>query len=178
MVQFAQARNQRSNGKTLNLRLLSNFSAMTDEAAAWLVSHDVQIFTTFDGPASVHDWNRQWMGGTAHAEVVRWMDDFGRRYIERGGESDWRVQALLRTTRRTLEAWRDVVDEYAARGLRTIHLRPLDAFRFDPRTWEAIGYGVEEYLDFYGRALDHILELNRQGVELTERTAAIVLAKI
>ncbi len=178
MVEFAQTRNKRSDGKTLNWRLLSNFSAMSEDAAAWLTNNDVQIFTTFDGPASVHDWNRQWTGGTPHADVVRWMDDLGRRYAERGTESDWGVQALLTTTRRTLEAWREVIDAYAARGLRTIHLRPLDAFRFDPRTWDAIGYGVAEYLDVYRRALDYIIELNRQGVELVERTAAIFLTKI
>ena len=55
-----------------------------EEAAEWLIANDVQVVTTLDGPASVHDWNRQWIRGSAHADVVRWIDYFKRRYVEVG----------------------------------------------------------------------------------------------
>jgi His-Xaa-Ser system radical SAM maturase HxsB len=178
-VEHAQARNRRSDGKTLSFRVRSNLTGMSEEIAEWLIAQDVQVSTRFDGPASVHDWNRTWKGGSSHADVVRWIAYFTRRYGEVGRDPRlWQIDGVVGTTRRTVEAWREVVDEYVARGLRTIHLRPLDRFRFDADAWKTIGYSAEEYLDFYRRALDYIVELNRRGIELMERTAAVVLTKI
>ena len=179
LVEVARTRNQRAVGKTLSFRLLSNFTRMTEEAAEWLIANGVLVSTTLDGPASVHDWNRKWKGGSPHADVVRWIEYFSRRYAELGGDPEQRhVDALMTTTRRTLEAWREVIDEYVTRGLRTIHLRPLDSWRFDADSWTTIGYTAEEYLEFYRRALDYILDLNRRGVAIMERMASTFLMKI
>jgi radical SAM protein with 4Fe4S-binding SPASM domain len=136
------------------------------------------VSATLDGPPSVHDWNRTWTGASAHADVVRWIDYFQRRYRELGRDAQWQVEARLTTTRRTLEAWREVIDEYVARGIRVLPLRPFDRWRVDADAWATIGYTAEEYLAFYRRALDYILELNRRGVDIAERTASIIATKI
>ena len=178
-VEVARSRNQQTNGKTLRFGVLTNCTGMTEEAAEWLIANDVLVSTSLDGPASVHDWNRQWKGGSSHAEAVRWIDYFHRRYGELGRDPGaWHVDVLMTTTRRTLDAWREVVDEYVARGLHTIHLQPLERARFDADTWTTIGYTAEEYLDFYRRTLDYLVEVNRRGAEISERTASIVLAKV
>jgi His-Xaa-Ser system radical SAM maturase HxsB len=179
LVEVARSRSQRSVGKALTFRVLSNFTALTEEAAEWLIGNDVSVSTSLDGPASVHDWNRKWKGGSPHADVVRWIEYFMRRYTELGRDPQHRrVDALITVTRRTLEAWREVVDEYVARGVQTIHLRPLDRSRVDATTWSTVGYSLDEYLAFYRRALDYIVELNRRGTELQERMASIFLTKI
>lgn len=178
-VEFARSTNQRAAGKTLSFRLLTNLTAMTEEIAEWLIANDVRVTTSLDGPADLHDWTRTWKGGSAHAQVLRWIEYFGRRYAELGRDpQQWHVDALLTTSRRTLAAWREVVDEYVTRGLRTIHLQPLQRARFDAATWETIGYSEPEYLDFYRRTLDYIVDLNRRGIEISERMASIVLSKI
>jgi His-Xaa-Ser system radical SAM maturase HxsB len=178
-VEVAQTKNKRTTGKTLGFRLLSNFTGMTESAADWLIANDVLVSTSFDGPAALHDWTRGWKGGSPHADVVRWIEYFNRRYAELGRDARlWHVDAQLTTTRRTLEAGKQVVDEYVTRGFRTIHLRPLERARFDDATWATIGYSPQEYLDFYRRTLDYILDLNRRGVELMEGMASIILMKI
>src|SRR5262249_33495501 len=178
LVESARARKDKA-GKTVTFNLLSNLVNMTEDAAEWLIANDVHLGTTLDGPASLHDWNRRWKGGGAHAGVIRWIDYFHRRYHELGRDDrQWHVDALLTTTRRTLEAGREVVDEYVARGLRTIHLRPLSPASFARETWGTLGYTAEEYLDFYRKTLDYILELNRKGTDLLEHTASVFLTKI
>jgi His-Xaa-Ser system radical SAM maturase HxsB len=179
LVEFARSRNERAAGKTLRFVLASNFTAMTEEIAEWLIANDVLVCTTLDGPAALHDQNRQSLGGSEHADVVRWIEYFNRRYAELGRDPrQWHVDALARVTKRSLGAWREIVDEYAARGMRSLHLRPLDSSRRDPGTWQAIGYTAEEYLDFYRNVLGHVLDLNRRGVDLTERLAAVLATKI
>lgn len=177
-VDSARSRGQRA-GKSVTFNVVSNFSAMTEERAEWLIGNDVLVCTHLDGPAAVHDANRAWRHGSAHADVARWMDYFNRRYVELGRDPRlWHVDGLLTTTRRTLDSAREVVDEYVARGLRALHLRPLSPVGLSSDDWAKHGYTAEEYLAFYRRALDYILELNRQGVEIMERRASVFLTKI
>jgi His-Xaa-Ser system radical SAM maturase HxsB len=175
---YARTRGQDA-GKALGFAVLSNFTGMTEEAAEWLLANDVRVTTSLDGPANVHNANRSWKHGSAHSDVVRWLDYFKRRCADLKRDPQLcQVDALLTTTRQTLAAWRDVVDEYVARGLRTICIRPLNPFGFARSLWPTIGYTPEEYLDFYQRTLDYILELNRRGTAITEGTASIFLTKI
>jgi His-Xaa-Ser system radical SAM maturase HxsB len=179
VVEFARARNRQAAGKTLRFRLFTNLSAMTEETAEWLIANDVHVTVSLDGPKALHDGIRAWKGGSQHADVVRWIEYFGRRYAELGRDAAvWHIDALLTVTRETLSAGREVIDEYVARGLRVIHLQPLSRLRVDAGTWARVGYGVDEYLDFYRRALGYILDLNRRGVQLSERLASIILVKM
>jgi len=172
-VEFARTTNERAAGKTLRFTLVSNLSRMTDETAEWLIANDVAVRTWLDGPAALHDWSRQYTVAGAHADVVRRIAWFDRRYRELGRDPDvWYVDASATTTRRTLSAWREVVDEYVARGMRSVRLQPLGPLGFDADAWQTIGYGAEEYIEFYERAFAYILELNRSGVHLAERTAS------
>jgi His-Xaa-Ser system radical SAM maturase HxsB len=179
LVDFARATNERAAGKTLRFTLVSNLSGMTEETAEWLIANDVAIRTWLDGPAEVHEWNRRCTVAGAHADVVRWIEWFDRRYRELGLNPDVRyVDARMTTTRRTLSAWREVVDEYVARGMRSIELQPLSPLGFEADVWQTIGYTAEEYLAFYDRAFGYMLELNRSGVRLAERTASGFLNSI
>ena len=177
-VDFARMTNKRAAGKTLRFTLVSNFSGMTEETAEWLIANDVAVRTWLDGPAELHDWSRKYTWAGAHADVVRWIAWFDRRYRELGRDADWRVDASVTTTRRTLSAWREVVDEYVTRGLRSIHFRPLSPVGLDADAWQSIGYTADEYIAFYERALAYILDLNRRGTHLAEATAAMFLNKI
>ena len=89
-----------------------------------------------------------------------------------------RVDARVTITRRTLSAWRELVDEYVARGMRSIDLRPLSPLGIDADVWKTIGYTAEEYIGFYERAFGYIMEQNRRGVRLVEGTASTFLNKI
>ena len=139
---------------------------MTEETAEWLIANDVLVTTSLDGPASLHDRIAHWKGGSAHADVVRWIEYFTRRYAELGRDP----AAVARRCADDHDA-RDAVG--VARGRRRVRARAACApsicgrssrSRFDADTWATIGYSAEEYLDFYRRALDYIMELNRRGV--------------
>jgi His-Xaa-Ser system radical SAM maturase HxsB len=179
LVEFAQTTNKRTTGKTLRFILVTNFTRMTPEIAEWLVANDLTVRTWLDGPAELHDGNRAWTEAGAHADVVQWIEWFGARYRDLGRDPDvWHVDARVNTTRRTLAAWRELVDEYVARGMRTIHLRPLSPLGLDAEAWKAIGYTAEEYIAFYEHAFGYIVELNRRGTRLIEGTASTFLNKI
>jgi sulfatase maturation enzyme AslB (radical SAM superfamily) len=152
---------------------------MSEEIAEWMLGNEVRLVTTLDGPAAIHDANLEWTGGAPHADVVRWLEYFARRYAELGRDPDeWRVEARCNTTRQALESIAEVLDEYTARGLRTIHLRPLDSARFDESKWQEIGYDHSQYLGLYGAALDAVIERNRAGADIAEGLAVALATKI
>jgi uncharacterized protein len=178
IVEYAREKNKYEN-KTIDHSLVTNMTYMNEENAEWLLANGVMVCTSLDGPKDVHDWNRTWSKGAAHESVLKWIAYFNRRYIEMGKDPNlWHVDALMTTTRRTLERWKEVIDLYVSLGIRNIHLRPLNPFGFATATWKLIGYSMDEYLAFYEQALDYILELNRNGVQIQEGTAATFLKKM
>ena len=90
----------------------------------------------------------------------------------------YHVEALLTTTRETLPRWKEVVDTYVALGCKALFLRPIDPFGFADRTRLRLEYPRSAYLEFYRNAVDYMLALNRQGVQILERYAGIFLTKI
>jgi His-Xaa-Ser system radical SAM maturase HxsB len=179
-VQYARESNKQM-GKTLDHSVVTNMTYMDEERANWLVDNNVLVCTSLDGPEQVHNSNRPWTGknAAAYESVVKWMEYFNQRYIDRGLDPElWHVDALMTTTRRSMDHWKEIVDLYVDMGIRNIHLRPLNPFGFATRTWRAVGYTMEEWLAFYARTLDYILDLNRQGVQIMEGTAATFLKKM
>jgi His-Xaa-Ser system radical SAM maturase HxsB len=179
IVEYATAKNQ-SAGKELLFSLVTNMSQMTDEKCDWLIDRGVMICTSFDGPREVHEWNRHLARASSYDEVTRWIPEFHKRYAARGIDAELAyVNALLTVTRATLQSDpRAVVDEYRKLGLHAIHLRPLNPFGFATKTWQRIGYTGDEYLDFYRRAVDYIVELNLGGEVFVEKKMGLYLEKI
>lgn len=179
VTEYAREKN-RYEGREVLLSLVTNLTCMDDEKLAFLVDHGVMVCTSLDGPEELHNQNRGWMGRTSsYATVTGWMDRFNAAYAARGLDPNlFHVDALMTTTRASLKRGREVVDLYVERGLKSIHLRPLNPFGFATATWKQIGYSIEEFLDFYAETLEYILQLNRQGVFIQERMAAMFLTKI
>jgi radical SAM protein with 4Fe4S-binding SPASM domain len=189
-------------GKHVDFSLVSSLSPMNDQMLDLLLDHGVRICTSIDGPADLHDGLRPLVPGTqpspdlacapatqrtpptpgsSHAVTVAWLGRIRQALARRGASPEGcrsPVQALLTVTRQTLPRLREVVDEYIALGLDTIHLRPLAPFGLARHAWAGLGCRAGEFLDAYRDALDYIIERNRQGVFLRERRAALHLQKI
>ncbi|MCB9664902.1 MAG: His-Xaa-Ser system radical SAM maturase HxsB [Alphaproteobacteria bacterium] len=190
-VEYSRELNKK-HGKIVDHSVVTNMTWMTEENAEWLMDNGVLVCTSLDGPKDLHNWNRTWVkqeanfpkglepaDHNAYDQVLHWIRYFNRRYVERGRDPGlWHVDALMTTTRKTMENWKDLVDLYVDLGLRNLKIRPLNPYGFATKTWRVIGYTMEEYLDFYAEVLDYILELNQQGVQIQEGTAAVFLKKM
>jgi uncharacterized protein len=182
VVAYAKEKNL-TVGKELDLSLVTNFTLMDEEKAQWIVDNGLYVCTSLDGPKDVHDDNRLWLpktsGTSAYEQVMHWMKWFNARYIDKGLDPNlWHVDALLTTTRKTLTRGRDCVDLYVDLGIRSLHLRPLNPYGFAKGSWKRIGYELDEFLAYYEDTLDYIIALNREGVEICEGTAALILTKL
>jgi His-Xaa-Ser system radical SAM maturase HxsB len=178
-IVLGAVRRNREARRELSFSLVSNLSLMDEEKLEFILDRGIQVCTSLDGPAKLHNANRKWVGGNAHADAIGWMKRIDQAYVDRGLDPNlYHAEALLTVTRESLKYPTEIVDEYVRNGLKGLFLRPLNPFGFAAKVDEKIGYTAREFLPFYFKALDHILELNRQGVEIMERWATIFLAKI
>jgi len=178
VVEYARQKNVTAR-KVLSFALVTNLSLMDDEKLEFLLDRKVQICTSLDGPADLHNKIRIYRGGDSHEVVLGWMKKINERYASMGLDTNqYRVEALPTITRPSLTRWRDIVDQFVEVGCRAIFLRKLDPFGFAAKSVKTLGYSMDEFLEFYANAVDYIIELNRQGVQVMERHAAIMLNKI
>lgn len=178
VVQYALKKNE-DVGKRLEFTMVSNMSLMTEEKLDFLLEHKVQMCTSIDGPEKLHNSQRKLNTLDAFQKARHWIHRINERYGEMGLDKTlYHVEALLTLTKTSLAHHKEIIDTYVALGCKTIFLRPVDPFGFAERTRLKIEYPRSAYLEFYRRAVDYILELNAQGVEILERYASIFLTKI
>ncbi|MFN8643476.1 MAG: His-Xaa-Ser system radical SAM maturase HxsB [Candidatus Binatia bacterium] len=178
IVDYARQKNETAR-KVLSFALVTNLSLMDDEKLDFLLDRRVQICTSLDGPADLHNKIRIYKGGNSHELVLAWMQKINQRYADMGLDTNqYRVEALPTITRPSLSRWKDIVDQFVEAGCRAVFLRKLDPFGFAAKSAKTLGYSMDEFLEFYANAVDYIIELNRQGVQVMERHAAIMLNKI
>lgn len=171
-IVFEARRINERHGKDLFFVIATNLALLSDEVLDFCGAHDIYISTSLDGPADLHNKNRPRPGRNSWELAI----DGIRRVRETLGVD--RVSALMTTTRASLDRPRDIIDCYIEQGFAEIFLRPLSPYGFAVKTKSYSAYDTQRWLDFYAAGLDYILDLNRQGVDFTERYAATILKKM
>jgi uncharacterized protein len=158
--------------RDVELVVTTNLALLDEEMLAFFARQQVFLSTSLDGPEELHNANRPRPGNDSYARTIAGL----ARAREVLGHD--RVAALMTTTRRSLEMPEAIVDEYVRHGFTSIFLRPLSPYGFALRSARSTGYGIREFLDFYVRALDHIIALNASGTFLVESYAQLLLTRI
>jgi uncharacterized protein len=167
----AERRNE-IEGKQIEFVITTNLALINDEILDFLREHRIYVSTSLDGPAVIHNANRPRPDRDSHELTIRGIDRV-RRVL--GHDA---VSALMTTTRLSLSHPEAIVNEYVEQGFDHIFLRPISPYGFAVKSRRRTGYELENFLEFYRRALDYIIELNRRGTVLTEIYAQILLTKI
>lgn len=55
-----------------------------------------------------------------------------------------------------------MIDAYVELGLDSVFLRPLNPYGFAAAELEKLGYTPEEFIEYYEKSMDYILELNKK----------------
>ncbi len=170
MIEYAIERN--AGRKHISFVICTNLTLLTDEHLEFFRRHQVGISTSFDGPVTIHDVNRPLVGQSAYNAVLR---NIRRARDALGKEA---VSVLMTTTKRSLAHWKEIIDEYVHLELGAIFIRDLNPYGFAAKSKISLGYSVQEFIDFYKKTLDYIIELNLQGYGVPEAYASILLRKI
>lgn len=150
----------------------STLHQLNDEMCDFFDEHHVFLSTSIDGPAWLHNKNRPTPTRDAYERTIAGLE-LARRRLRHDA-----VSALMTTTKESLLHAHAIVDEYVRLGFRDIFIRPLSSYGFAKRNQALLGYSLDDFNLFYLQSLERVLHWNRQGIELREVYAAIVLNKM
>ena len=158
-------------GKGLTKVICTNLALINEEILEYCKEHEILISTSLDGPQYVHDKNRHKPHASSYDLAIKGIE-LSRKVLGHD-----RVSALMTTTRLSLDYPIEIVEEYFNLGFQGIFLRNISPYGFALRT-DTSKYETGNFLSFYKKALDRILEYNFSGHYFTEDLAKIFLTKI
>ena len=168
IVQYSK---KKAKDKKINYSVVTNLTLLTEEMLHFFVENNIGISTSLDGDAYTHNMNRPFrIGGNTFSEVYNKIC-----YLKEQGIY---VGALQTTTHFSLNRFKEIVDTYVKLGMDSISIRALTPLGCANENWKKIGYTAEEFLDFYKKTLEYIIEVNKQGYIIKEGQASIFLMKI
>lgn len=168
IVAMAQERNLLER-KQLSFSMVSTLHHLSQDDLEFCRDNVIRLSTSIDGPADLHDAHRFNPTRDSHARTMAALRNAQDILGEEG------VSALPTLSRRALAGPERLIDHYRELGFPSIFLRPISPYGFARKTRRAIGYDMSEFLTFYEKALDYILELNAAGEPFEETYASILL---
>ncbi len=171
IVKGAIARNEVAN-RQLGFVIATNLAVVTDEILQFCEKYSIDISTSLDGPADLHNKNRPRPGGDSYEKTIA-----GIAKVRSALGVD-RVSAMMTTTAVSLGRSREIIDEYVSNGFPGIFLRPISPYGFAMKTKSFKSYNSEKWLPFYFEGLDYIIDLNRHGLQFSEVYASLILQKM
>jgi len=177
IVEEARKINNEFEKKDLRISMVTNLTLMDDEKLDFLIKNNVSICTSLDGPKYVHDKNRIYLENKGtYDDVIKWIKKINKEYKKRNVKM--KLNAIATITKQSLPYWKEIVDEYVKDGFNTIPLGFVNKMGSAKRNWNEIGYSPEEFIEFWKKAMNYIIELNRKGINIKERLSIYMLTKI
>jgi uncharacterized protein len=159
-------------GKAIEFVITTNLALITDPILEYCRDHRIWISTSLDGPTFIHNSNRPRKEKDSYEKTIEGIKKV-RAVLGEGS-----ISALMTATRLSLRHPEEIIDEYVRQGFNAIFLRSLSPYGFAKKSEHLIGYNTEEFLEFYVKALNYIIELNKKGTHFVEIFAQIILTRI
>lgn len=167
---------KKKTGKELGFALVTNGSLLDEEKFEFLKANRVGICFSLDGPKELHDYQRKINDPTksSYEEVVskiKWLKNQKKYRF---------VFAIPVITKKSLEKWDKIIDEYVKLGIPVYRFKYLSHFGFasNKKVWGELGYSSEEFIAAWKKTLNYILELNKKGVRELENFTLNILRKL
>ncbi|MGM5483109.1 MAG: His-Xaa-Ser system radical SAM maturase HxsB [Nanobdellota archaeon] len=156
--------------KSLRFSVVSNLTLMTDEVLEFLMDNEIPLCTSLDGPKEVHNACR-----SGYSTVSKWIKK--TQEFHKQGRYPHKLNALLTATKHSLEKSKEIVDTYIEHGFKRIFLRPMNNLGYAEKNQD-IAPTADEFIDFWKKSLNYILELNYNGTSFIEWKTYLILRKL
>ncbi len=172
IIEEAEKQNN-THKRNLEFVVCTNLSLITDKILKYLKNHNVFISTSLDGPKILHNTNRPLRKEENSYDLLANNISKVRKYLGKD-----RIDALMTTTKNSLEVFSEIIDEYVRLGFHYIFIRTLNPYGLAKKEKDKLGYKVEDFFEVYKDALEYIINLNLKGHFLLEGYACLLLTRI
>jgi His-Xaa-Ser system radical SAM maturase HxsB len=171
IVESIERRNE-SEARHIEYVIASTLNDISAEQLEFCRAHNINLSTSIDGPEDLHNRNRPRRSRDSFSRTIAGI------HAARAVLGNDAVSALTTITREGLKSPEAIIDTYVSLGFSSIFLRPLSPYGFARLTRDKIGYSVDEFLQFYDRALAHLVQLNLKGTYIEEAYTTFLLQHI
>lgn len=163
-----------SHNKTLKFNIGTNLTLLDDDKINFIVKEHIQVATSIDGPSIIHDSQRPYKGGYPNLEhTLKCLKKLNFAYSH--GEQ---VFSSPTFTNKSLSHFKEIVNFYVSNNLTPIQSRFIDKIGSGGDVWASYGYTIKEYVYFFEKYLDYLLELNKAGIKIKDRSIVVLLSNI
>ena len=151
-------RKREETGRRVAIVTQTNGTLLTDEIAAFVKDHAIDIGVSIDGPEWLNNLSRPLLGGGgSHQRTVRGMETLFRHGIPFG--------TIVVLNRTNVDHPEELADFLASLGVKSTKVNPISKIGDAQGTWGHLAIDADEYCGFLERFIDHILD---QGLRLQE----------
>lgn len=168
MVEYIRMLNVKAH-KNISFVLCTNLLSLDDAMINYIKKRRIEVSTSLDGPADLHNCNRHYPNGSAY-------DAFMQNLTHLEAKTDMKASPLLTVTKNNIYHLREVIDTYLACGRNGIFIRQLNPFGRAVKNPD-LGYTTEEFTEAYIDAAEYILEINRAGVPFRDFLLSLFLKR-
>ncbi|MCE7994707.1 MAG: His-Xaa-Ser system radical SAM maturase HxsB [Roseivirga sp.] len=158
--------------KRINFVICTNGTIYNEEIIKFCLKYDILISTSLDGPEFLHDSNRKLRKGSSYHDVIA-----GIQYFRNALGKD-RISALMTASSLSLKYPQEIINAYLENGFHNIFLRPISPYGFALKSPKKNYYETQQFLEFYEKAFEYILQINLKGTFFREDFASVILKKI
>ena len=157
--------------KRINYVICTNLAPLNEDILKYCKEEKVLLSSSLDGHEELHNKNRPKRNRDSHQLAVRGI----KLAQETIGKDN--ISALMTTTVESLKHPIKIIDQYRQLGFNSIFLRPISPYGFAVKGSNKY-YHTKEFLEFYEKGLDYIIELNKKGELFREIYTSIILKKM
>ncbi len=167
-IELAEEQNKTEH-REMRYVLCSNSINLTEKVLGICEQYHVMISTSLDGPEFIHNRNRG--KADSYEKVIAGI----KKARARLGQDC--VSALMTTSELSLDYPEEIVDEYVRMGFSGMFLRALNPYGLAAKNDDWTLY-TDRFIEFFKKALNHIIEINKKGTFFVEEYTAIILRKM
>ncbi|HOJ85436.1 MAG TPA: radical SAM protein [Elusimicrobiales bacterium] len=155
--------------KKIYFSVVSNLTELKEEAIKLILKYKITICTSLDGPKEIHDLNRP----DSYEKVISNIKKIV--YYAKTGHIEY-PNIITTITKKSLKRHKDIIEEYLKLGVMRVQLGFIEPYGRARLNWKEFGYSYQDYLEFYEKALNHIININiKKGIPIYEKGAYLLL---
>ncbi|WP_417443176.1 His-Xaa-Ser system radical SAM maturase HxsB [Joostella sp.] len=169
-ISYTKKENEKFN-KNINYVICTNLAPINEEILYYCKENKVLVSSSLDGHEYLHNKNRPKKGRDSHQLAIKGIE-LSKEIV--GQEN---ISALMTTTVESLKFPIEIINQYRTLGFNSVFLRPISPYGFAIKGKNKY-YHTEEFLEFYEKGLDYIIDLNKKGEDFREVYSSIILKKL
>jgi len=161
----------RSKKRIEHVVIVTNLTNMTEEKAEYIISKNIGMCVSLDGPKKLHDMQRAYIDGRgSYDDIIYWITYFKKRGAH--------FSMLPTTTSNTLKfGAKALIDEYVKWGCKRILFKPVMAIG-RAKNSDSLAVTAEDFFEFWKEGVEYLIELDSAGIHMYDMYAQSLIRNV